>query len=389
MCQKTPSGPKCACPQGFHLLGDSATCDDINECEKEPKECSQLCTNTKGSFSCACYNGYLLRPDRKSCKAIGEPMYILFSSANEIRKLSPLENSLQLLFSEDSPRITGLDISLNEGYLYFSMELMGSIHRISLKDQTKELVTNIGQPQKLSVDWVTENVYFVNAKSMTREIKACHLHEKKCAKILEVVTHDQISSLVVDGVNKYMFYATTSWWLFNSPTSVIYKANLDGSKVHELLKKDLGYVTGLAYDYNKKILYFSDQHLHHIQSIDYDGNHRVTVLKNSYVQHPIGLNLFEDYIYFLTPNGQMTKCKIYGEMQMCSQFKLHAYSTEMFVIGQESKQPRVSNACDQHNCTHLCVQTEVGAFCVCEDGSRIKDGMNCETKEVTFILVRH
>lgn len=105
------------------------TCEDINECAKEPKICSHLCTNNDGSFTCGCYSGYLLRSDRKSCKAIGDPMYILFSSTNEIRKLSPSQNSLELLFNEGTQRITGLDISFDEGYLYFSIELGNSIFR--------------------------------------------------------------------------------------------------------------------------------------------------------------------------------------------------------------------------------------------------------------------
>lgn len=314
-------------------------------------------------------------------------MTVIFSSANEIRELSPTENSLQILYSEDSPRITGLDVAFKEGYFYFSMELLGSIHRISFKDHVRESVTGVGQPQRLSVDWVTGNVYFVDVGSLTKEIRACHLHEQRCARILEVPSHDQISSMVVDAVNKYIFYSTTSWWLFNSPASVIYKANLDGTRVHELVKKDLGYITGLAYDHNKKILYFSDQHLSQIERVDYDGNHRAMVLKNSYTQHPTGLELFEDNLYFLTPNGRMPKCRIYGESQSCTLFKLHAFSTEMFSIKQETKQPIVKNACDQHNCTYMCVQSEIGAICICEDGSKVADGMICETKQVFLIYI--
>lgn len=386
-CLKTPYGPKCACREGYKLRGDSQNCQDINECEMIPPICSHKCTNTEGSFTCDCYEGFYIRADRKSCKAVGEPMSIIFSSMNEIRRLSPTLNTLDLLVQGDTPRITGLDISVKENYLYYSMELMGSVHRISLSNKTEEYVRGIGYPQKLSVDWVTGNVYFVDARQMTKIIKACHLHEQKCAKILEVASHDQISSLVIDAVNKYMFYSTTSWWLFNSPSSVIYKSNLDGSKVHELIKTDLGYVTGLAFDHIKKILYFSDKHLHQIQSVDYDGNNRMLVLKDSFVQHPIGLNLYEDYLYFLNPNGQMTKCRIYGESKTCSLFKLHAYNTELFTIAQQSKQPEVHNTCEEHNCTHLCVQSEVGAICVCEDGSKIKDDEMCETKEVNMILL--
>eukprot|EP00058_Branchiostoma_floridae_P027598 XP_002613089.1 hypothetical protein BRAFLDRAFT_89971 [Branchiostoma floridae] len=40
---------------------------DINECEL-PNNCSQLCTNTNGSFACACQEGFVLEPDGEYCQ---------------------------------------------------------------------------------------------------------------------------------------------------------------------------------------------------------------------------------------------------------------------------------------------------------------------------------
>ena len=34
--------------------------------------CSQLCTNTEGSYYCSCADGYELRPDGQGCRAIGQ-----------------------------------------------------------------------------------------------------------------------------------------------------------------------------------------------------------------------------------------------------------------------------------------------------------------------------
>ena len=43
---------------------------DIDECNLGISGCSQLCTNSIGSFECGCYYGYQLTSDNKSC--IGE-----------------------------------------------------------------------------------------------------------------------------------------------------------------------------------------------------------------------------------------------------------------------------------------------------------------------------
>ena len=43
---------------------------EINECSDENGGCSQICTNTAGSFYCGCYTGFELKSDGVNC--IGE-----------------------------------------------------------------------------------------------------------------------------------------------------------------------------------------------------------------------------------------------------------------------------------------------------------------------------
>ena len=40
---------------------------DIDECSTNKGNCSQICTNTDGSYVCSCQSGYLLGADRKTC----------------------------------------------------------------------------------------------------------------------------------------------------------------------------------------------------------------------------------------------------------------------------------------------------------------------------------
>ena len=41
---------------------------DVNECETNNGECTQLCTNSDASFSCSCEEGFILQDDQKTCK---------------------------------------------------------------------------------------------------------------------------------------------------------------------------------------------------------------------------------------------------------------------------------------------------------------------------------
>ena len=42
-------------------------CLDTNECLNENGSCSQICTNTLGSYNCSCRSGYILLEDKASC----------------------------------------------------------------------------------------------------------------------------------------------------------------------------------------------------------------------------------------------------------------------------------------------------------------------------------
>ncbi|XP_034935238.1 signal peptide, CUB and EGF-like domain-containing protein 2 isoform X2 [Chelonus insularis] len=62
--------PENKCPPGFKETSKS-TCVDINECEENNGECSEVCENTNGSYFCTC-NGdeQILALDGKSCTDI-------------------------------------------------------------------------------------------------------------------------------------------------------------------------------------------------------------------------------------------------------------------------------------------------------------------------------
>jgi len=71
MCSNTYGGFDCSCYQGYTLLADRSTCQDINECELF-NDCDHYCWNTEGSYTCGCKQGYKLQQDNKLCEDIDE-----------------------------------------------------------------------------------------------------------------------------------------------------------------------------------------------------------------------------------------------------------------------------------------------------------------------------
>ncbi|XP_031574160.1 mucin-like protein isoform X5 [Actinia tenebrosa] len=65
------TGYECGpCPPGFSGQGDS--CSDFDECDSVTHGCSQICTNTPGSFACNCNQGYVLNADGRTCDDVNE-----------------------------------------------------------------------------------------------------------------------------------------------------------------------------------------------------------------------------------------------------------------------------------------------------------------------------
>ncbi|KAJ8941717.1 hypothetical protein NQ318_023313 [Aromia moschata] len=326
-CKSTPTGPVCTCKPGYKLMGDGHTCQDVDECQHDPPVCSQICNNDEGSYICDCFDGYMLRSDKVSCKAEGLPMSLIFTTDNQIRALVQKTNSLNVLFGDDVPKITGLDADTPSSHVYFSVEATNSIYRFNPrnKQQSVEFIVHIGQPQKIALDWSTHNIYFYNAESDAKSISVCNFYEMLCGKLIDVDVHRQVSALAVDSVNKVMFYTLTSWWVLNNPSYVVYKCNLTAAGVMSSSR--------------------TPQHSKQIGMLDYVRNSKSLLFTTHESTH--GLKFAENYLYYLVNGGYMTKCKLFDSRE-CDTFKLHSSSGDLFTIMQSALQPKVENPCRNH-----------------------------------------
>lgn len=325
------------------------------------------------------------RPDKKSCKAEGEPMSLIFTSDNQIRMLSEEDNTLSLLHSDNTSKISGLDVSISAGVIYFSIEDSGIIMKLHMKNNSKYYITSVGRPRILALDWISQNIYFVNSDTKSKSITICNFDMGKCANIKELYSNSHISALAVDAINKYVFYVKANRWAFNSPNYVIYRCNLDGTNEHELVNASTGHISGLAFDSNKRILYFVEQYQGDIFMVKYDGTIPSNIISN--LTRPRGLNLFENNLYFFTHNGYMGKCNLYGEKIMCEKFKIQTYANQLFVISQQSRQAQSVNICSKHSCSYLCIPSEVEVRCLCPNGHIVEEGKPCKNASVCYFLM--
>lgn len=88
---------------------------------------------------------FIFRGDKKSCKAQGNPMALIYTMGNQIRQMTRHNRSLNLLYWNETPKISGLDVSLRTGFVYFTIDEIKSIVRINLRNHTRDYIPNMGK----------------------------------------------------------------------------------------------------------------------------------------------------------------------------------------------------------------------------------------------------
>ncbi|XP_034252136.1 vitellogenin receptor [Thrips palmi] len=374
-CVRTPHGPYCSCNAGYELKGDGRTCQDINECEDDP--CAQLCENTDGSFSCSCGSEFILRADKLSCKATGPPMEFIFSTGEQVRKASAKLNAFHIVAENSGLEISGLDVDARAQHVYWTTEANGILHRMSLGTGMLSHVRGLGVPTKLAVDWLSKNVYYTNMAERG-SVNVCNLEKQRCARLVKEEEGAYTGAIAVDPKSSLLFWSRVHPGDGSAPVSQLMVSDLSGQNQTLLASADL--ISGIALDLIKRQAYWSDQHLGLVERVDYSGDNRV-MIRNDDVHHPIGLNLFEDILFWINGGtGSLTKCRMYGKPQNCERVTLSHTDVKNFALLQSTRQTTGDDVCATLNCTHMCVLSLRGPKCICEDGSIIKPGKSCSTE---------
>jgi low density lipoprotein-related protein 2 len=141
-------------------------CFQLNECLSiTTSNCSQLCTNSNGTYSCGCDAGFSAQPGfLGSCKAEKSPPSLYLSNGPEIRQLTD-SRTVQIVTNEK--RVESIDISRD--LIYWADSYDRTIKRSWIPG--KRAGANIGFGQDLEiksngkltsvkVDFLTKNVYW-------------------------------------------------------------------------------------------------------------------------------------------------------------------------------------------------------------------------------------
>lgn len=373
-----PRGYICACYPGYIISQDNhKQCEDINECVKAQHFCSQLCTNMNGSYACTCRDGFKLADNLSGvCKAEDDKTLVLLGAAQDIRALRLSKNEeIDVVINEK--RINALDFDPRQDYVYWIDGHDRAIRRSAMVDGklvpigfAQEIeAAHYTVPTSLSVDWVSNNLYWTEVDEAQSDAlgggrvmvaKADGRYKRSLvAQGLEMPT-----SVVVDPQLGRIF------WADGGSQPKIESSWMDGSRRKAVVVSRLGKPSSLALDHAMDhTLYWADIKLNTIESIQKDGSNRKVIVSGDHLRHPVSIDVFESYVYWMTRAAEVFRQDKFGRGVPQNLARDLGSPGGLKVYHQLRYNTSLRDPCHSVSCSHLCVAVPRGHRCLCPDRS--------------------
>lgn len=377
-CGPSLTGGVCYCPVGRALANDTRSCVDLDECS-EWGNCDQLCANSDGSFTCSCASGYTL--DKTRCVASNpNDLELIFAHDRAIVRMSAHGDNPRNL--ANATGASGIAFHHDRGLLFWSDIKTRKVTSIPLNSGdfggNDIALPGTWAPVALAVDWVGDKLYvadYVGQKVDVFELDG-HWHA--------VVLGSNLTSpadLALDPTSGLMFVADGGQVL---------RAHMDGTHATSIVSEAAYKASGVTVDVIAKRVYWCDALLDYIETVDYDGGHRVMILRGQEVPSPSRLAIFESRVFWTDAfkQGIVSVDKFQGPTSIQSIYKSKDIrEPKAIVTVHPLSQPKASNPCGNNNggCMHMCIVTAVkgapsglGYRCACHIGYQLAtDLRNC------------
>ncbi|KAL7632945.1 UNVERIFIED_CONTAM: hypothetical protein RMT77_016772 [Armadillidium vulgare] len=383
ICHNYPTKVKCSCKTGFKLSTDGISCEDVNECENE-EICQHHCVNIKGSYYCTCAEGYTLKSDETSCKAD-----IKHSSLVIVRNNKADFYDEDFKISHDSkfiPKHFGSKTKYIYDPVYKKLigidGQSGIIYSESSGKWLKE-IASVNDVKDVSFDYINRNIYIVRpnivykrpspkfeSREMGSTIQVYNLESKLLGELF-VVPDKTVTSLELSLKYSDMFTCEN-----DEAKGIIMLRNLDGSIMSTLVDEKIIHCSSLVIDEFKDRLYWIDEALNRIESVDFLGEERRRFLSKQ-VHGPKSLSLLNHHLlWFNNDQNALVKCSITAPNN-CSELSFSEKSDTFILNTERIYDFSVPTPCESSPCVHLCVPHVMDVpHCACAIGYRYEN-YNC------------
>ena len=347
---------------------------DKNECE-EWGFCDQKCKNSVGSYQCSCLSGYerTSLPNGKGeyCKAKADrhKMQLYFISSNKIVVSDPTGTEVSEILNTSAA--SGLDFYTRNRTLFYTDTEARKIFRIDMDNPNKTPydynMPGAWSPVAVAVDWISSNIYVVDALGQRVDVfdQFNIYHAIVLSKNLTAP-----SDIALDPTAGLMFIADNNR---------IIRANMDGSNVIALVSDTVYKAAGVSVDLITQRVYWSDVLLDYIESVDYEGNNRQSIVRgNTVVPAPTRITLFERRVFWTdsNKNGVYSVDKFNSsDVKTIYHMPTNGKGLKAIKAVHDLLQPSVENPCKKAHCQHMCLVTAtsagLGYKCACKLGYKL------------------
>ncbi|XP_065210701.1 vitellogenin receptor-like [Planococcus citri] len=384
-CLPTPDGPQCVCNSSAYE--SSPLCKEIQTCIQR-LDCDQHCIRFRNFERCLCNDGYYEMPNTNGQKCLQKAWLktILFYSTVTRIKSDDFANS-RMEIIQNGVYCTALTGA--RGYLYYASLLnnKGRIYKTPIDGGISEKIVELdSRITSVSVDWVTENVYFTNSNS----ISVCSNNSQICVQLMCC----GVNNVVLAPKFGWMFYSYTHMvdTLIDENDQFIMKSNMDGSN-EEVLLPDESFLNpvSMTTDELTGILYWLEITEGKLHSISFDGSNRqihylgeekfsyLAVLQNSFYFAKHRNNSFYNSLAALSPYAE------HQDNSTSAIRHLYVYNPDLLQHTYQTKNP-----CEESSCTGICLIRSSPSYssyaglnvtCFCENFAPTDDNNWCNTDE--------
>ncbi|XP_062570264.1 prolow-density lipoprotein receptor-related protein 1-like [Saccostrea cucullata] len=223
---------------------------------------------------------------------------------------------------------------------------------------------------QIAFDYSSGNIYWCDSLLKWIAVKPAYSNNDT---IYTVVVHKDLyqpEGLALDPENGLMFFTD------NEPHPRIEKASMDGENRTTIIHTGLIRVLALSVDTDRDLLFWADYGRHTIEVSDYDGLNRRVIRRNNNVP-ATGLHYYQNMLHVSSLKARLifgvdtiSGSQLYNLQLSGQPYAIHVYD------GESARS--YAGQCSSRGCQHICVNSPVGAKCLCAEGYLLSsDGKSC------------
>lgn len=321
--------------------------------------------------------------DGRKCEFVNE--YLVFSTRTEIRAINLNPQLMNVPFTPitNLTNVVGIDFDYLDKRLLFTQ--IRPWARIAWMPSTNPTSTNIANiinkginPEGIAYDWTQKKIYWTD--SSNHSIYAMNMDGTDLVMIARV---ERPRAIVIDPCNGTLFF--TDWGKFGTSGKIV-RTTMAGSLRRVIIDNNLAQPSGLAIDYDNRMLYWTDAVREKIERSNFDGKNREVLV--SATIYPFSITVFGNYIYWtdLQLRGVYRAEKHTGA-NMIEMVKRLEDSPRDIQVFSPARQACTLNPCSINNggCAQSCHPGPQGTTeCKCDDKTKlVNEGRMCVSKNLS------